>query len=241
MKRLFGIYIKGLLVFFLMIGLASTAQAKKKKGHKHENEPYLGPTVEVCKTRKDGTETCKEKKLHGQKAIEYIYQDLLAQNSAIAANAEAIAALQITTAELRLEIELLAETVSYNTENIDAKGTAISDLLTQLSDLQAVSTSQAQDLANLRTDLIQLKSESDDQASQVQEQIEDLKSQISYNNDTMKVMLADLEILVVEQKAELDSVKSEVATLRNNTNTQIASLEEAIADVNESLDTSALC
>ncbi|MBT7154332.1 MAG: hypothetical protein HN945_17995, partial [Deltaproteobacteria bacterium] len=119
----------GVLIAFFLISVSFTATARGKK---------KGPTVEVCKTKKDGTEICKEKELHGQKAIVALFQQLLEQqDAAIAVNTEDIAALQITTAELSLEIELLAETVSDNTLNIDANGAAISGLFGELAALQA--------------------------------------------------------------------------------------------------------
>ncbi|MBT7156057.1 MAG: hypothetical protein HN945_26735, partial [Deltaproteobacteria bacterium] len=142
MKKLSDNFLKvltGVLIAFFLIGFSFTATARgKKKGHHRKHEPYQGPTVEVCKTKRDGTVKCKEKKLHGQKAIVALFQQLLEQqNAAIAINTEDIAALQITTAELSLEIELLAETVSDNTLNIDANGAAISGLFGELAALQA--------------------------------------------------------------------------------------------------------
>lgn len=90
MNSFFKKGLRVLLISMMAIVFAFSVQAKKAKKDK---DPYLGPTVVVCKIKKDGTEICKEKKLHGQKAIVYLYQQLLEQNAAVAANAEDIAAL----------------------------------------------------------------------------------------------------------------------------------------------------
>ena len=241
MKKLSDNFLKvltGVLIAFFLIGFSFTATARgKKKGHHRKHEPYQGPTVEVCKTKRDGTVKCKEKKLHGQKAIVALFQQLLEQqNAAIAINTEDIAALQITTAELSLEIELLAETVSDNTLNIDANGAAISGLFGELAALQATTTSQAQDLIDLRTDLTELE-DNPGQSADVQAQIDDLQAQILENKASMLELLPELQALIDAQNVELQALETEVTTLRGYTDTQIASLQQAIDDVNASLET----
>jgi predicted nucleic acid-binding Zn-ribbon protein len=239
MRKLSDNFLKvltGVLIAFFLIGFSFTTTARgKKKGHHRKYDSYQGPSVEVCKTQKDGTEICKEKRLHGQKAIVALFEQLLEQqNAAIAVNTEDIAALQITTAELSLEIELLAETVSDNTLNIDAEGAAIFDLFGELAALQATTTSQAQDLIDLRTDLTELEN-NPGQSAEVQAQIDDLQAQILENKASMLELLSEVQALIDAQNVELQALESEITTLSGYTDTQIGLLQQAIDDINASL------
>ncbi|MBT4291717.1 hypothetical protein HOD41_03425 [bacterium] len=215
-----------LLIGMMAIVFAFTVQAKKAKKDK---APYLGPTVYECKTNKHGEEKCKTKKLHGQKAIEFIYQALLASNAAIALNAANIAALEINTDDLQAQINVLRLDIIDNDGEIAANAAAISNLFTQLANLHSTT-------ATLRTDLTQLQNDTNAEASYVQGQIADIQGQIISNNNTMVALIADLEALVTQQKAELELLmETEIATLQSNTNAQIVLLQQAIAKVEADL------
>jgi hypothetical protein len=230
MKKLFGIYIKGLLIAFLMIGVASTAQAKKDKN------PYLGPAVEECKTTKKGDEKCKIKKLHGQKAIEFIYQALLASDAAIAENAENIAALEVDTEDLQGQINVLVTEISDNDGEIAANAADISDLFSQLSYLQTITAAQAEDILAIRTDLTTLAEATEEQAEVVQGQISDLQEQITTNNEDTLALLEALQGLVDNQGSMLETVKSQITELDGKIDNQVDLLQAAIATVQSNID-----
>jgi peptidoglycan hydrolase CwlO-like protein len=235
MKKLFGTSIKGLLIAFLIIGVASTAQAKKKD-HKHENEPYLGPTVEECKTTKKGDEKCKIKKLHGQKAIEFIYQALLVSDAAIAEIAESIAALEVDTEDLQGQINVLVTEISDNDGEIATNAADISDLFSQLSYLETITAAQAEDILAVRTDLTTLAEATEEEAEVVQGQISDLQEQITTNNGDTLALLEALQGLVDSQGSMLDTVKSQITELDEKIDDQVGLLQAAIAAVQSNID-----
>jgi predicted nucleic acid-binding Zn-ribbon protein len=233
MKKSFDKFMKGVLIAFLIIGMASTAKAKKAKKDK---EPYLGPTVEECKTRKNGDEKCNIKKLHGQKAIEFIYQALLESNAAIAENAENIASLTIDTSDLQEQIDGLRTEISDNDGEIAANAENISNLFIQLASLQAVSTEQTQELLNIKEELLELESISEAQAIVVQGQIDYLQEQITANNNTMLASMGPLQELVDSQGILLQAVQNQIVELDEKIDIQVELLQDAIALVQSNLE-----
>jgi len=219
-----------LLISMMAITFSFTVQAKKNK------DPYLGPTVEECKTNKRGDEKCKIKKLHGQKAIEFIYQALLESNAAIAENAENIAALGLDTGDLREQINMLSIEISDNDGKIATNASDISDLFSQLSDFQTTTEEQAQDILTLRADLMLLESASAEQAIAVQGQIGELQRQITDNNDATMALLETLREMVESQEEVLLTVKGRITELDKKISTQVGLLHDAIALVQSNLD-----
>jgi hypothetical protein len=222
-----------LLIGMMTVVFGFTAQAKKAKKDK---EPYLGPTVEECKTSKKGDERCKTKNLHGQKAIEFIYQALLESNAAIAENADNIAALEVDTEDLQGQINVLVTEISDNDGEIATNAADISDLFSQLSDLQTLTAEQAHDILGVRADLSTLASTSAEQAAVVQGQISDLQGQITTNNGDTLALLENLRGLVDSQGIMLGNVKIQITDLDGKINTQVELLQAAIASVQSNLD-----
>jgi len=230
--------IKGLLITSLLIGITFTAQAKKK--HK-KNKLYLGPIVEVCKTKKDGTEVCKDKKLHGQKAIEFIYQELLMYDATIAANADAISNLRMTTGKLGLEIEFLTATVSDNTGNIAINAANIKNMVFDISNLRTENKEQVMDLIAMGSDLSGLGGKIETQYVVDQVQMADLQEKIDDNHAQLLAMLADLNKVLTVQKTELgNSIDKEISALKVAADAQVDLLQKSIIDLRADIDASEL-
>ena len=218
-----------LLIGMMAVVFGFTAQAKKGKKDK---EPYLGPTIEECKTNKKGDERCKTKNLHGQKAIIYLYQLALEQGAAISANVEVIAELSGITDELRSDINALIDTVNDHEGRIVANEADIASILVKIAALQTIQTGHTQELQDLNADISEMRSETVAQFAVIQDQFVDLQGQIDANHAEMIALFADLNGVLAAQKTELESlINTEIAALETAVDVQIDLLNEKVDDV----------
>ncbi|MBF0290509.1 MAG: hypothetical protein HQM14_22090 [SAR324 cluster bacterium] len=165
---------RSLFVFILLIGLAFTVQAEKDK------KSHLGPTVEKCKTKKSGEKECKTERLHGEKAIEYIYQELLKQienikqnelkaeavSGAVSANSDSVDAANALIATNRAAIDAATSLANANQSSINTNGNAIninaaviSDLSNLATDHESISNGHTQQLIDLKLQIVDLNTE----------------------------------------------------------------------------------
>ena len=114
--------LKSLLTVMLSIGFALTVQADDDD----KDKEIQGPTIEVCKSKKDGTEKCKTKELHGQKAIIFLHQEQQRQAGVIEVNENAISGLSTEVEGLSGEIEAVRSEIPDDQQIIEA---ALSDPL----------------------------------------------------------------------------------------------------------------
>jgi predicted nucleic acid-binding Zn-ribbon protein len=231
MTKLSNKFMKVVLIAFLSMGFAFTVQAKKKP--KSE-----GPSIEVCRTKKNGEVKCKTTVLHGTIAV--IYDLLLEQNDAIAANATIIAELSVITEDLRSEINALIETVNDHEGRIATNENEIASILVEIADLQAIQVGHTQELQDLRTSLSQLGNYTVAQIDAIKDQAINIQGKIDANHAEMIALFADLNIVLAAQKAELENlINTEIADLEAEVDAQIALLKEKVDEVKAELSTMA--
>ena len=114
--------LKSLLTVMLSIGFALTVQADDDD----KDKEIQGPTIEVCKSKKDGTEKCKTKELHGQKAIIFLHEEQQQQAGAIETNEGSLSGLSLEVEGLSGKINTVRSEIPTDQQIIDA---ALSDPL----------------------------------------------------------------------------------------------------------------
>lgn len=185
-------------VFILAMALTVPQALAKKE--------WLGPVVEDCKEKKNGETKCKDKKLKGNKAIEFIYQELLANNSATAENAAAIAALYT-------EIQQAKDEIGDINIEIDGLEELIQDNADVIAETQANLNTTNTNLADLRAELTEALAALQGQIGDLQSQIDGLQTQITALTGALALQLQALQEAVDGNTANVDSLIIQVTSL----------------------------
>ena len=161
--------LKGLLIVILLMGFAFTVQADddddddENKG----NDKTKGPTVEICETKKDGTEKCKTKELKGQKAIIFLYEELLK--------------LQTDTDDLQNDIQVIQNDMPAEIINLVLSNPTILGIMSEIQNL-------SEDIATLTTSINALEGRvqgAETAIGELQSTIETLSQRLSATEDAI--------------------------------------------------------